>query len=57
MGSFMSGNAFFQGMMYLVTLVFGGFLIAHGRMEASDLAMYAPVSYTHLDVYKRQVYR
>ena len=42
MGSFMSGNAFFQGMMYLVTLVFGGFLIAHGRMEASDLAMYAP---------------
>lgn len=41
MGSFMSGNAFFQGMMYLVTLVFGGFLIAHGRMETSDLAMYA----------------
>lgn len=41
MGSFMSGNAFSQGMMYLVTLVFGGFLIAHGRMEASDLAMYA----------------
>lgn len=41
MGSFMSGNAFFQGMMYLVTLVFGGFLIVHGRMEASDLAMYA----------------
>lgn len=41
MGSFMSGNAFFQGMMYLVTLVFGGFLIANGRMEASDLAMYA----------------
>lgn len=41
MGSFMSGNAFFQGMMYLVTLVFGGFLIAHGRMEVSDLAMYA----------------
>ena len=41
MGSFMSGNAFFQGMMYLVTLVFGGFLIAHGKMEASDLAMYA----------------
>lgn len=41
MGSFMSGNAFFQGMMYLVTLVFGGSLIAYGRMEASDLAMYA----------------
>lgn len=41
MGSFMSGNAFFQGMMYFVTLVFGGSLIAHGRMEASDLAIYA----------------
>lgn len=41
MGSFMSGNAFFQGMMYLVTLVFGGFLIARGRMEVADLAMYA----------------
>ena len=41
MGSFMSGNLFFQGMMYLVTLVFGGWLIAHGQMEAADLAMYA----------------
>ena len=41
MGSFMSGNLFFQGMMYLVTLAFGGWLIAHGKMEAADLAMYA----------------
>ena len=41
MGTFMSGNLFFQGMMYLVTLVFGGFLIAHGKMNAGDLAMYA----------------
>ena len=41
MGSFMSGNLFLQGMMYLVTLVFGGWLIAHGKMEAADLAMYA----------------
>ena len=41
MGSFMSGNLFFQGMMYLITLVFGGWLIAHGKMEAADLAMYA----------------
>ena len=37
----MSGNLFFQGMMYLITLVFGGWLIAHGKMEAADLAMYA----------------
>ncbi len=41
MGSFMSGNLFFQGMMYLITLVFGGWLIAQGKMEAVDLAMYA----------------
>ena len=41
MGSFMSGNLFFQGMMYLITLVFGGWLIAHGQMEVADLAMYA----------------
>lgn len=41
MGSFMSGNIFFQGMMYLMTLVFGGWLIAHGQMEVADLAMYA----------------
>ena len=41
MGSFMSGNLFFQGMMYLTTLVFGGWLIAHGKMAVGDLAMYA----------------
>ena len=41
MGEFMSSNLFFQGMMYLITLVFGGWLIAHGKMEAADLAMYA----------------
>ena len=28
-------------MMYLVTLVFGGYLIAHGQMDPADLAMYA----------------
>ena len=41
MGSFMSGNLFFQGLMYLITLIFGGWLIAQGKMEAVDLAMYA----------------
>ena len=41
MGSFMSSNLFFQGMMYLVTLVYGGYLIAQGEMQTSDLAMYA----------------
>lgn len=41
MGNFMGWNRFFQGMMYLVTLVFGGWLIARGKMNAGDLAMYA----------------
>src|SRR5699024_10573158 len=41
MGTFMGWNLFFQGMMYLVTLVFGGYLIARGQMQAADLAMYA----------------
>ena len=41
MGNFMGWNLFFQGMMYLVTLVFGGYLIAHDLMDAADLAMYA----------------
>lgn len=41
MGSFMGWNLFFQGMMYLVTLVFGGYLIAKGLMNVGDLAMYA----------------
>lgn len=41
MGSFMSSNLFFQGMMYLVTLVYGGYLVAQGEMQTADLAMYA----------------
>ena len=41
MGNFMGWNLFFQGMMYLVTLVFGGYLIAHNLMNVTDLAMYA----------------
>ena len=41
MGEFMSSNLFFQGMMYLVTLVYGDYLIANNEMSAADLAMYA----------------
>ena len=41
MGEFMSSNLFFQGMMYLVTLVYGGYLIANNEMSAADLARYA----------------
>lgn len=28
-------------MMYLTTLIYGGYLIAMGQMQAADLAMYA----------------
>lgn len=41
MGNFMGWNLFFQGMMYLVTLTFGGYLIAKGQMQVGDLAMYS----------------
>ncbi len=41
MGLFQGSNAFFLGLMYLVTIVFGGLLIAHGKMQAGDLAMFA----------------
>lgn len=41
MGSFMGWNLFFQGMMYVITLVFGGYLISRDLMNPADLAMYA----------------
>lgn len=41
MGSFMGWNTFFQGLMYAVTLILGGYLILAGQMDATDLAMYA----------------
>ena len=41
MGTFQAGTAFFQGLMYLLVLVAGGFLIAIGDMAPEDLAMYA----------------
>lgn len=41
MGTFQGGNTFFQGIMYLVTLVAGGCFIAAGEMTPADLAMYA----------------
>lgn len=41
MGTFQSGNAFFQGLFYVVTLVAGGYFVAMGEMTPSDLAMYA----------------
>ena len=42
MGEFMSSNLFFQGMMYLITLIYGGYLNFHqsnpdlGRIDGND---------------------
>ena len=41
MGIFVCGNSFFTGMLYTVTLVFGGIFIAKGEMAPADLAMFA----------------
>ena len=41
MARFQSSNIFFQGLLYVVTLSAGGYLIAKGEMSPGDLAMYA----------------
>ncbi len=41
MGIFHGGSNFLQGMLYVVTLVSGGFFIARGSLSYSDLAIYA----------------
>jgi ATP-binding cassette, subfamily B, bacterial len=41
MGSFHAGNGFFQGLLYTAALVSGGYFIANGNLEISDLAVYA----------------
>ena len=41
MARFVSGNAFFEGLMYAVVLVAGGFFIAKGQITGEDLAVYA----------------
>ncbi|MDD3745814.1 MAG: ABC transporter ATP-binding protein [Anaerostipes sp.] len=41
MGTFQGGNLFFQGLLYLTTLVAGGYFIAMDQMAVTDLAMYA----------------
>lgn len=41
MGGFQAGNGLFQGWLYTVVLVSGGFFIATGELQASDLAVYA----------------
>ncbi len=41
MGIFHGGSNFLQGMLYVVTLVSGGFFIARGSINYNDLAVYA----------------
>ncbi len=41
MGSFYGGNNFFQGLLYIVILVVGGYFVAMGSLEPVALATYA----------------
>lgn len=41
MGSYHAGNSFFQGLLYASVLISGGFFIANGSIEPTDLAIYA----------------
>lgn len=41
MGRYQAGNAFFEGLLYIVILVSGGIFIAQGTLSATDLAVYA----------------
>ena len=41
MGTFQTGTLFFQGLLYLSTLVCGGYFIAAGQMKPADLATFA----------------
>lgn len=41
MGSFHAANSLYQGALYTITVVGGGYLVATGGMEAVDLALFA----------------
>ena len=41
MGSYHATNGFFQGILYTTVLVVGGYFIAKGSLDATDLALYA----------------
>lgn len=41
MGSFHAGNGLFQGILYTAVLISGGYFIAAGSLEVTDLAVYA----------------
>ncbi|MBE6367301.1 MAG: ABC transporter ATP-binding protein [Lentisphaerae bacterium] len=41
MGRFHAGNSFFQGLLYVAILLFGGIFIARGTITPGELAIYA----------------
>lgn len=41
MGRFIAGNSFFQGILYVSIIVFGGIFVAEGTVKPTDLAIYA----------------
>ena len=41
MGTYHATNGFFQGILYTTVLVVGGYFIAKGTLDATDLALYA----------------
>ncbi|MFA6815975.1 MAG: ABC transporter ATP-binding protein [Lentisphaeria bacterium] len=41
MGIFHAGNDFFQGLLYISILLYGGFYISRGKLALSELAIYA----------------
>lgn len=41
MGVYFAGNNFFQGILFLTILVAGGFFVAEGTLQPTDLALYA----------------
>lgn len=40
-GIFQAGNSFFQGLLYIAVLVSGGYFVAKGTLQLTDLAIYA----------------
>jgi ATP-binding cassette subfamily B protein len=41
MGSFIAGNTFFEGMLYVSIIISGAVFIANGSLKISDMAIYA----------------
>ena len=46
---------FISNLGYVVICIIGGYRATRGQVTVGDIQAFIPVSYTHLDVYKRQV--